>query len=135
MTVGVRFLVGVEVARTPELLVFVMLASIAFTVIVQALVVLFGNRGWLVALLFLVAQVAASGVMSSAGVPGPLAALSAFLPLSHAIDAFRNAIAGGGAAPAIDAVVLVAWLVVALLVSLAAAAGARMREEAALAPG
>ena len=136
MTVGVRFLVGVEVARTPELLVFVLLASLAFTVIVQALVILFGSRGWLVALLFLVVQVAASGVtLGSGAIPGPLAALRPFLPLSHAIDAFRNAIAGGAASPAVDAAVLVAWLVVALLVSLAAAAGARMFERPATATG
>ena len=57
-----RFLVGIEVADLPQLLGFAVLAALAFTAIVQALVALFGNRGWLLALLFLVIQVAASGV-------------------------------------------------------------------------
>ena len=56
--------------------------------------------------------------------------LRPFLPLTHAVDAFRGTIATGGGSPAIDAVVLAAWLVVALLVALAGAAGAGRRAPA-----
>jgi putative membrane protein len=124
MALGMRFLVGVEAARLPELLGFAVLAALAFTAIVQALVAPFGSRGWLAALLFLVVQIAASGVLLTAGTAGPLGALRPFLPLTHAIDALRGAIYGGASSAAVDAAVLVAWLVVAVLVTLAVAAGA-----------
>jgi putative membrane protein len=131
MVAGLTFLVGVEVARMPELLGFAALAALAFTAIVQALVALFGSRGWLAALLFLVVQVAASGVLlSAATLPGPLAVLHPFVTLTYAIDAFRGAITGGASATALNAAVLVAWLVAAVLVTLAVAAGASMRKEA-----
>ena len=124
MALGIRFLVGVEAARLPQLLGFAALAALAFTAIVQALVAPFGSRGWLAALLFLVVQIAASGVLLTAGTAGPLGALRPFLPLTHAIDALRGAIYGGASSAAVDAAVLVAWLVVAVLVTLAVAAGA-----------
>jgi putative membrane protein len=125
MVAGLTLLVGVEVAQLPALLGFAVLAALAFTAIVQALVVLFGSRGWLLALLFLVVQIAASGVpLSTAATPGPLGILAPFVPLTYAIDAFRGAIAGGGSSPAIDAIVLAGFLVAGVLVALAAAAGA-----------
>jgi putative membrane protein len=131
MVAGLTFLVGVEVARMPELLGFAVLAALAFTAIVQALVALFGSRGWLAALLFLVVQVAASGVLlSAATLPGPLAAIHPFVPLTYAIDAFRGAITGAASATVLNAAVLVVWLVAAVLVTLAVAAGAGMRKEA-----
>jgi len=71
-----------------------------------------------------VVQIAASGVLLTVGTAGPLGALRPFLPLTHAIDAFRGAIYGGASSAAVDAAVLVAWLVVAVLVTLAMAAGA-----------
>ena len=124
MVLGLRFLLGVEVAALGQLVAFAILAALAFTGIVQALVVLFGSRGWIVALLLLVVQVAASGmVLGTAAVPGPLAVLHPFLPLTYAVDAFRAAIAGGGGSPAVDAIVLSAFLVASVLVTLAFAAG------------
>jgi RND superfamily putative drug exporter len=129
MALGMRYLVGIPVADLLQLLAFSVLTALAFTAIVQALVALLGNRGWLLALLFLVVQVAASGVpFTSAAAPGPLAALSPLVPLTYAIDAFRGAIAGGGSSPAVDAVVLGGWLLTSVLVTLAVAAGIGRRE-------
>jgi uncharacterized phage infection (PIP) family protein YhgE len=92
---------------------------------VQALVALFGTRGWLAALLLLVLGIAASGIgMDAATVPGPLAAIRPLLPLTAAADAFRGAVVGAGGSLAIDAVVLLGWLVAGVLVTLAAAAAA-----------
>ena len=122
-------------AEPAQLLGFAALAALAFTAIVQALVALFGNRGWILALLFLVIQVAASGVpLTGFAAPGPLAALGTFMPLTYAIDAFQGAIAGGRSNPAIDAVVLGAWLLGGVLVTLAVAAGLE-RGEAGAKPG
>ena len=123
MVLGLRYLLGVEVASLAQLLGFAVLASLAFTAVIQALVAIFGSRGWIVALLLLVLQVAAAGIpLGASAVPGPLAALQPFLPLTHAIDAFRAAITGGGT-PAVDAVVLGVFLVGGILVTLAFAAG------------
>ena len=128
MVLGMQLLVGVEVAEPAQLLGFAALAALAFTAIVQALVTMFGNRGWILALLFLVIQVAATGVpLTGFAAPGPLAALGAFMPLTRAIDAFQGALAGGGSHLAIDLVVLAAWLVGGVLVTLAVAAGLGQR--------
>ena len=127
MVAGMRVLVGLQVADMIGLVGFAALATLAFTAIVQALVALFGSRGWLVALLLLVVQVAALGIPYAA--PGVLAALQPFLPMTYAVDALRGAIAGGGSHAAIDALVLSAFLVVSLMVTLAAAAGPALRRE------
>ncbi len=129
MVLGMQLLLGIEVAEPAQLLGFAALAALAFTAIVQALVALFGNRGWILALLFLVIQVAAAGVpLTGFAAPGPLAALGGFMPLTCAIDAFQGAIAGGRSNLAIDAVVLGAWLLGGVLVTLAVAAGLGQRE-------
>ena len=128
MVLGMQLFVGIGVADLPQLLGFTVLAALAFTAIVQALVALFGNRGWILALLFLVIQVAVSGVpLTGFAAPGPLAALGAFMPLTRAIDAFQGALAGGRSNLAIDAVVLGAWLLGGVLVTLAVAAGLGQR--------
>ena len=56
--------------------------------------------------------------------PGPLAVLRIFMPMTYAVDAMRGAITGVGVSPGIDVVVLTGWLVVAMLVTLAVAVGA-----------
>jgi putative membrane protein len=118
-------LLGMPVASVAALAGFAVLAALAFTAVVQALVATGGRTGWLVALLLLVVGIAASGVpFGAAAAPGPLAVLHALLPLGHAIDGFRAAITGGGLV-LVHAVVLVAWLVGAALVTLAYAAGVR----------
>jgi putative membrane protein len=128
MVLGMQLVVGVQVVNMPQLLGFAVLAALAFTAIVQALVALFGSRGWILALLFLVIQVAASGIpLTGFAAPGPLAALGAFMPLTCAIDAFQAAIAGGRSSVAIEAVVLGAWLLGSVLVTLAVAAGLGQR--------
>jgi putative membrane protein len=132
MVAGMRLLLDLQVADIVGLAGFAVLATLAFTAIVQALVALFGSRGWLVALLLLVLQVAAVGIPYAAStVPGPIALLHPFLPMSYAVDAMRGAIAGGGSVPAVDAVVLTAFLVTALLITLAGAAGVALRRDQA----
>jgi uncharacterized phage infection (PIP) family protein YhgE len=78
-------------------------------------------------MLLLVVQVAALGIPYAT--PGVLAALEPLMPMTYAVDALRGAIAGGGSHPAIDAVVLSAFLVVSLMVTLAAAAGPALRRQ------
>ena len=128
---GLR-LVGIEVARLPELLLFAGLTALVSVAIVQAFVAPLGPRGWLLALMFLVVQVAAVGFLYPASTSnGLVAALHTLVPMTYAVDAFRGAINGGGSAPVVDAVVLAGWLVVTLLVTLAFAAGPGLREKEA----
>jgi uncharacterized protein (DUF58 family) len=74
--------------------------------------------------------------MDAAAVPGPLAAIRPLMPLTWAIDAFRGAITGSGALLAVDAMLLLVFLLAGLLVTLAAAAtlDRRAGEDAAPVP-
>jgi putative membrane protein len=126
MVAGMVLFVGLAVASLPQLVFFAVLATLTFTALVQALVALFGSRGWLVALLLLVLQAAALG-FPVAVTPGPIAALHPLLPMSYAVDALRGAITGAGSAPVIDTFALTAFLVVGLLVTLAGVASQAAR--------
>jgi RND superfamily putative drug exporter len=138
LMVAGMLVLGVHAANVAQLVVFGVLAALAFTAVVQALVASFGTRGWLAALLLLVVGIAASGIaLEAAAAPGPLALLRPLVPLSYAIDAFRGAIAGAGSAPAVDAAVLAAWLLAGILGVLAATVAAdhhAPREHGAAAP-
>jgi putative membrane protein len=123
---GMVLFLGLQVASLPQLIGFAVLMTLTFTAIVQALVALFGSRGWLVALLLLVLQAAAVG-FPAAIIPGPISAIRPLLPMTYAVDALRGAITGAGSVPAIDAFALTAFLVVGLLVTLAGVAGQAMR--------
>jgi len=128
MVAGMRVLLDLQVANMVQLIAFTVLSTLAFTAIIQALVAMFGPRGWLLALLLLVVQVAVIGIpYAASAIPGPVAVLYPLMPLTHAVDAMRGAIAGGGSNPAVDAIVLAAFLVVSLMITLAAAAGPAMR--------
>jgi putative membrane protein len=130
MVVGMRVLLGLQVANLVGLIGFALLSTLAFTAIVQALVAMFGSRGWLLGLLLLVVQVAAVGIPYAASLaPGPIAAIAPLMPMTYAVDALRGAIAGAGSHPALDALALAAFLVVAMLITLAAAAGPALRRE------
>jgi putative membrane protein len=135
MIAGLRFAVGIDVAQLPALLAVGALAAAAFTAIIQALVVTFGDRGWLLGLLFAGIQAAAcASPVPFAKLPGPLEAIHPLMPVTWAADAFRACIEGtsGDFLPAVA--LLGASVVVALLVTLAVAFGAGSTESAAAAP-
>jgi putative drug exporter of the RND superfamily len=131
-----RLGLGVEVARLPELLLWAALAAVVFVAIVQAFVALFEYRGWLVALLLLVLQVAAAGVLvPAATAPGFLQVVNALMPLGYVIDVAQSLIAGATPALLPALAILAAWLVGSLLVTLAAAFRAETAGTAAAAGG
>ena len=110
MVLVLDLVVGMGVAELPALVGIAVLVALAFTAVVQALVVLFGTRGWLAALLLLVLGVAASGLGTDPSVvPWPLAMLRPLLPTTYAIDAFAVTISGVGSLAA-DIVALTAFL-------------------------
>jgi putative membrane protein len=135
MIAGLRLGVGMDVARLPALILVAARAAAAFTAIIQALVVAFGNRGWLVGLLLAAVQAAACGTPYLVdSLPAPLAFLHPLLPVTWAADAFRACIEGTatGLAPAV--LLLAGSLVGALLVTLAIAFAPDRPTAAAAAP-
>ena len=115
-----RFGLGIEVARLPALLLWAALAAVVFVAIVQAFVARFDYRGWLVALLLLVLQVAASGVIvPAATAPAFLQVVNLLMPLGYVIDVARSLVAGATPSlfPAIG--ILVVWLVGSLAATMA----------------
>ena len=126
-----RFAVGVEIARLPELVAWSALAAVVFAAIVQALVAFLDYRGWLVALLLLVLQLTAAGaVFPVETAPAFFQVLHPILPMTYAVEAFRALVAGGGPSLVPAVAVLAAWLIGALLVSLAVAFQATAASEA-----
>jgi len=135
MIAGLGLGVGMDVAWLPALILVAALAAAAFTAIIQALVVAFGNRGWLVGLLLAAVQAAACGTPYLVdSLPAPLAFLHPLLPVTWAADAFRACIEGtaSGLAPAV--LLLAGSLVGALLVTLAVAFAPDRPTAAAAAP-
>ncbi len=121
MVVALRWAVGVEVARFPELVALAVVAMVAAVAVVQALVALFGTRGWFVALLLVVLQAAASGAWYPIETaPAFFQVLHPVLPMTYAVDAFRTVIAGGEASIVPAVAVLGLWTVGALAVTLLA---------------
>jgi putative membrane protein len=119
--VALRWAVGIEVARLPELVVLAVFAMVAAVAVVQALVALFGTRGWFVALLLVVVQAAAAGAWYPIETaPELIQALHPLLPMTYAVEGFRTLVAGGAASIAPALVVLALWTVGALAVTLLA---------------
>ncbi|MGR2752614.1 YhgE/Pip family protein [Agromyces arachidis] len=92
------------------------LASATFAAIILALNVWLGSVGQFVGLVLMVLQlVTAGGTFPWQTLPAPLAALHQVLPMGYAVDAMRQVMYGGGIArTGADALVLVAWLAMAL---------------------
>lgn len=111
-------IVGIEVAHPVQLMLMVLLVSLTFVAINQALIALLGAPGRFAALVLIVLQLSSAGATYPVETaPGLFQALHPWLPLSHAVDAFRSLIAGGGIG--VDGAVwfLLAWFVGALIVT------------------
>jgi len=120
----VTLALGLAPAHPVAMLGVMALLSLTFAAIVQALNVWLGSVGQFLGLLLMVVQlVTAGGTFPWQTLPAPLAALHQVLPMSHAVDALRIAIYGGGTGGLPAAVLpLAAWMLIALAVSVAGAA-------------
>jgi putative membrane protein len=115
--------IGVHPAHPVGLALFLGLVSLAFTAVNHALMVVFGSRGRFLGLILLVLQVAAAGATYPIQTaPGFFQVIHSALPLTYAANAFRSLIAGGGAGVGTGVVVMAAWLLGALAVSVGASA-------------
>ncbi|WP_026935856.1 YhgE/Pip domain-containing protein [Gulosibacter molinativorax] len=113
--VAIHGLVGVEYANPAGLLSMMLLASVTFIAINQALIALLGAPGRYFALILIVLQLASAGATYPVETaPELFQALNPWLPLPYAVDAFRSLIAGGSIGVADAVTQLLVWLAVAL---------------------
>ena len=123
---------GLDIAPAQPLglLGLMLLASFTFVTINQALVGLLGSPGRFVGLIFLVLQLAAAGATYPVQTAAPFfQAIHTWLPMTHAVNAVRSLIAGGGYGVGTAVAVLLLWMVGALVVSILAGMLQRRRHE------
>lgn len=91
----VHFGLGLEPSYPGWTLVLLLLASMAFTALIQGIVALLGSSGKFVVLILLVLQLVASGgTFPWQTTPEPLHALHQILPMGHVVDGMRILIYG-----------------------------------------
>lgn len=119
LVVGV---VGIDPARPLVLVGFAVLTALVFTALNQAFVALFGGAGRFVALVFVALQLtAAGGTYPIETSPGFFGFLHSLLPMTYAVEGMRTAIAGGSAGLGTAAVVLVAFTLLGLALTVLSA--------------
>ncbi|MFW0170735.1 YhgE/Pip family protein, partial [Rothia sp. P4278] len=115
MTIIIHSLVDIKTANFWGLMGFAVLTSITFLAINQALIALLDAPGRFISLMLTVIQIgAAGGTYPIETAPGFLQALHPWLPLTHALEAFRSLIAGGSIGISTGLAWLAGWFILAL---------------------
>lgn len=128
MVATVHVMVGIEFAHLWPAFWIAVLASLAFMAVNQALVVLLGPPGRYLALILIVLQLSAAGATYPVETtPGFFQKVHGWLPITHLVEAFRSAIAGGNHGFSDAVWVLGTYLVVALVLLTAGVALKRAR--------
>lgn len=121
--------VGVEAAHLGALTGLVVLTSLTFFAVNQALIALLGPVGRFLALILVVLQLsAAGGTYPIQTAPDPVQMIHGWLPMTYALEAIRSSIAGGGVGVGPALWVLGGTLAVSLCVTTSAVALRRRRE-------
>ncbi|MFE4522955.1 YhgE/Pip domain-containing protein [Cytobacillus firmus] len=95
VTIGDIFILGVDVAAPVWFILFGLVSSLVFILIVYTLVSVFGDVGKAMAIVLLVLQIAgAGGTYPTALLPEFFQTIHPFLPFSYAIDLMREAVGG-----------------------------------------
>ncbi|WP_030804555.1 YhgE/Pip domain-containing protein [Streptomyces sp. NRRL S-337] len=117
---------GLQMARSAATIGFLVLATAAFTAIIQLLSAFFGPAGRVLTLVVLMLQLTSAGgtypVQTS---PGFFAALHPFLPMSYVVDGLRRLITGGDLAVVRQGSVVLAAFTLGALALTALAARSR----------
>lgn len=114
--------VGIEPVNPWGLFGMMVLTSLTFVAINQALVALLGAPGRFVGLMLIVLQLsAAGGTYPVQTAPSFFQAISGLLPLTHSVESFRSLIAGGDIGIDQGVGVLLVWLAGAFAVTALAA--------------
>lgn len=110
--------VGISWAFLPATLVFTLLTAAAFTAFHYLLTIGLGRAGLIISLFLLALQIAAVGVAPLQVLSAPFQAISAFMPLSWAVNGMQQIVTGGSAASAIgSAVALLAFGLASVVVA------------------
>ncbi|KML41855.1 YhgE/Pip domain-containing protein [Cytobacillus firmus] len=95
VTIGDILILGVDVAEPVWFILFGLVSSLVFILIVYTLVSVFGDVGKAMAIVLLVLQIAgAGGTYPTALLPEFFQTIHPFLPFSYAIDLMREAVGG-----------------------------------------
>jgi putative membrane protein len=118
VTLGDMYLLGVEIREPIWFILFGLLSSIVFILIVYTLVSVFGDIGKALAIVFLVLQIAgAGGTYPVDLLPEFFQAINPYLPFTYAINLMREAVGGiVWSKVQHDVIVLSAFGLVALIV-------------------
>ncbi|WP_018932494.1 YhgE/Pip domain-containing protein [Gracilibacillus lacisalsi] len=118
VTLGDMYLLGVEIREPIWFILFGLLSSIVFILIVYTLVSVLGDIGKALAIVFLVLQIAgAGGTYPVDLLPGFFQSINPYLPFTYAINLMREAVGGiVWSKVQHDVIVLSAFGLVALIV-------------------
>ena len=90
-----KFVLGLQVASTPLLILTTIIVSFAFMAIIQMLTVILGDVGRFAGLLFLIVQLTSSaGTFPVELLPSFFQKVHNFMPMKYAIQAYRDVISG-----------------------------------------
>lgn len=120
----VKFGLGLEPSHPWLTLGLLLLASLAFTALIQGIVALLGTPGKFVVLILLVLQLVSSGgTFPWQTTPEPLHIMHQILPMGHVVEGMRHLIYGADLAPLVPIVFgLLGYTVLGLLFAWAAVA-------------
>src|SRR5699024_4076922 len=125
---ALHWLIGLTIDDLPLMFGLAGLTSLVFVALNHGFGALFGPVGKFVALVLIALQISgAGGPYPVATLPGFFQMLHPYLPMTHAVDAFRGAIGGGWIDPAGDLTWLAGWLVFGVLLGLLGAVVQRRR--------
>ncbi|NYE95809.1 putative membrane protein [Psychromicrobium silvestre] len=118
----VLFGLGLNPSHPVLTLGLLLLASMAFTALIQGIVALLGTPGKLVVLILLVLQLVASGgTFPWQTTPDPLHIMHTILPMGHVVEGMRHLIYGADLAPLLPiALGLVGYTLIGILLSILA---------------
>ena len=118
----VKFGLGLEPSHPWLTLGLLLLASLAFTALIQGIVALMGTPGKFVVLILLVLQLVSSGgTFPWQTTPEPLHLMHQILPMGHVVEGMRHLIYGADLAPLLPIVLgLLGYMVLGLLLAWAA---------------
>ncbi|MDT8717436.1 YhgE/Pip domain-containing protein [Clostridium sp. 19966] len=95
VSLGDKFLLGVYTVNAPLMIMFAVMCSITYTIIVYTLVSVFGNLGKAFSIVFLILQIPSSGGTYPIQVdPWIFRLIQPLCPFTYGVGGFREAIAG-----------------------------------------
>lgn len=122
-------LFGLSLPKLGGFIFIITLATVAFTLLNQALIGLFGNKGKLISILALIVQMIATGLTYPMEVlPSFLQGLSAMLPMTYVTDAIRIYTSNAGQSLTLHIAVLVITAIIGVIGTVIAANKAKVAE-------